>query len=260
MRASWNGYLRVGNLTLPVRLYSATKSVTPHFVRLHAKDYSPVTQVLKCQKDGAELHADDIIRAVQFEGKYIEISEKDIQKSGLGDKNITVRQFSESEAINPIYYDKPYYIVPGKGGELAYTILRQAFIKSRKVAVVTYMLYEKEHLAILRPLEGILLLQQLRFAEEIVPRRDIATPSLPQPAPGHVDTATKLMERYDSSFYIEDYRNEQLDRLNELIDRKAKSLPPKRQQQIAPKTTPEKDVMPTLRALLVEKPVELREA
>lgn len=260
MRASWNGYLRVGNLILPVRLYSAVQTIAPHFVRLHGKDHSPVTHVIKCQKDGEELRTDDIVRAVEVGGKYIEIDEKDLQKNGLGDKNITVRQFSESEAINPIYYDKPYYIVPGKGGELAYTILRQAFKKSHKIAVVTYMLYEKEHLGIIRTNEGTLLLQQLRFAEEIVPRGDIKTPSLPQPAPAHVDTATTLMERYDSAFYIEDYRNEQLDMLNELIDRKARSLPPKRQQQIAPKTTPEEDVMKMLRTLLADKPVELREA
>jgi len=259
MRASWNGYVRMGDLILPVRLYSAIRAVTPHFVRLHARDHSPITYVVKCQKDGEELKSEDIIRAVEIGGRYIEVSETDLQKSGLAEKNITVRQFSEPETINPMYYDKPYYIVPGKGGELAYTILRQAFVKSHKVAVVTYVLYEKEHLGIIHAHEGILILQQLRFAEQVVPRGEIQTPTLPQPAPAHIDTAAKLMERYDSSFYIEDYRNEQLDMLNELIDRKAKSLPPKKQQQIAPKTTPEEDVVPTLRSLLADKQAELHE-
>jgi DNA end-binding protein Ku len=219
----------------------------------------PVTQTVICQKDGKELHADDIIRAVETNGSYIEISEKDIQSSGE-DKNITVRQFSDASAIDSIYYDKPYYVVPGKGGELAYTVLRQAFIKSGKIAVVTYMLYEKEHLGVVRVHDGTLLLQQLRFSEEIVPRRDITTPSLPQPSPSNVDIATRLMDKYSSSFYVEDYRNEQLDRLNEVIERKAKGLPPKRQPQIAPKTTPEDEVIPKLKALLTESPVELREA
>lgn len=259
MRASWNGYLRLGDVIFPVRLYTGTKSVTPHLVRLHAEDLSPVTQTIVCQKDGEELHADDIIRAIEVDGKYIEITEKDLSISGATDKNITVRQFSEHSAIDSIYYDKPYYIVPGKGGELAYTIMRQALIKSNKVAIVTYMFYEKEHLGIVKEYEGVLLLQQLRFADEIVSRRDIETLSLPQPLPAHVDIASKLMDRHTSSFFIDDYRNDQLDSLKEIIDRKAKGLPPKRQPQIAPKTTPEDEVVEKLRALLVGNSAELRD-
>lgn len=260
MRASWSGYLRMGDVVFPVRLYSGIKSVAPHFVRLHAKDLSPLNQVLVCQKDGKALQADDIIRAVEVDGKYLEITEKDLITSGTDDKSITVRQFSEHSAIESVYYDKPYYIVPGKGGELAYTVMRQAFMKSNKVAIVTYMFYEKEHLGIVKAYDGILLLQQLRFAEEIVSRRNIETPSLPQPSPAHVDVASRLMDRYSSSFFVDDYRNEQLDSLNEIIARKAKGLPLKRQPQIAPKTTPEDEVIEKLRALLTGSPVELRDA
>jgi DNA end-binding protein Ku len=259
MRASWSGYVRVGDVLFPAKLFSGVKSVTPKYVRLHAKDHSPINQIITCQKDGEELRSGDIIRAVEIEGRYIEISETDIAVSGAASKNITVRQFSESSEIDPVYYDKPYYIVPGKGGELAYTIMRQAFIKSNKVAIVTYVFYEKEHLGIIRTVDGMLLLQQLRFAEELVQRRDIETPSLSQPLPADVDIAAKLMNRYSSSFFIDDYQNEQLSELNEIIERKAKGLPPKRQPQIASETTPEDEVVKKLEALLVGSPVELRD-
>jgi len=260
MRASWSGYVRVGDVMFPVKLFSGVRSVTPQYVRLHAKDHSPIAQIITCQKDGEQLESSDIIRAVEVNGKYIEISESDIEVSGAATKNITVRQFSEPSEIDPVYYDKPYYIIPGKGGELAYTIMRQAFIRSNKVAVVTYMFYEKEHLGIIRASDGMLLLQQLRFAEELVQRRDIDTPSLPQPLPADVGIAAKLMNRYSSSFFIDDYQNEQLSGLNEIIERKAKGLPPKRQPNVASETTPEDEVVKKFEALLEGNPAELRGA
>lgn len=148
--------------------------------------------------------------------------------------------------------------MPGKGGEIAYTLLRQAFIQTGKVAITTFTLYEKEHIGIVSVSDGVLLLQQLRFADEIVPRSEIKTPSLSQPSPDQVDVAVRLMERYSAPFYIEDYRNEQLDELNEMIDRRAKGLSVKRKPQIAPHTTPEEELVSTLRALLRHTSNELR--
>jgi DNA end-binding protein Ku len=257
MKASWNGYFRVGELTVPMRLYSGTQSVTPRFVLLHAKDHSPVTRVTKCKKDGEELNPGDIIKAVEQNGKYLEVNDTDIQIGSTADKVIIVRQFSDSGVVNPVYYEKPYYMVPGKGGEVAYTLLRQAFIKTNKVAITTFSLYEKEHIGIVSVSDGVLILQQLRFADEIVPRSEIKTPSLPQPSPEQVDVAIRLMERYSTPFYIEDYRNEQLDELNEIIDRRGQGLPLRHKPQIAPHTTPEEELMPKLRALLTHTSNEL---
>lgn len=258
MKASWSGYFRVGELTLPMRLYSGTQSISPRYVQLHAKDHAPIARVMKCKKDGEELRPDDIIKAVERDGKYLEIKETDIQASSGDDKSIIVRQFSDNDAIDAVYYERPYYMVPGKGGEPAYTLLRQAFVQTQKVAITTFTLYEKEHIGIVSVADGILMLQQLRFADEIVPRSTIKTPPLPQPSPDQVDAAVRLMERYSAPFYIEDYRNEQLDELNEVIDRRAKGLPMKRKRQIAPHTTPEEELVPKLRALLAHTSNELR--
>lgn len=258
MKASWIGYFRVGELTVPMRLYTGTQSIAPHFIQVHAKDHSPIMRVSKCKKDGQELHSGDIARAVEQDGKLIEIRDADMQVSGDADKSIIVRQFSDSGVVDPVYYEKPYYMVPGKGGEPAYTLLRQAFTQTKKVAIATFTMYEKEHIAIVSAVEGILMLQQLRFADEIVPRSAIKTPPLPQPSPDQVDAAVRLMERYSSPFYIEDYRNERLDELMEVIDRRAKGLPLKRKPQIAPQTTPENELVPKLRALLAHSSNELR--
>lgn len=249
MRASWNGYFKLADVVLPVRLYSAITSSLPSFIQVHGRDHAPVRRVTVCSKDGEELSADDIVRAVEHDGKMIELSESELTRSHGDDKSIIVRQFAEPDAIDPIYYDKPYYMVPGTGGELAYTVLRQAFQKAGKVALVTYMYYERARLGIVRHRDGMLILQQLHFADELVPRSKLKTPALPQPSPAQVNLAASLMDRYASNFYIDDYRNEQVDELNELIDRKAKGLAPKRRPRITPQTTPEDELTPALRAL-----------
>lgn len=94
------------------------------------------------------------------------------------------------------------------------------------------------------------MLHQLRFASEIVPRSEIKTPPLSKPTPVQIDLATQLMERYSAPLYIDDFRDEQLEHLSDVIERKVRGLPPKRQPRIAPDTTAEKDLTPTLTALL----------
>lgn len=254
MRASWSGYITLGNLAIPVRLYNAVRTLGPTFVQLHAKDHSPVSRTYICKKEGKEIAYRDVIRAVEHEGALVDITESEIKAALERTKNITVKQFSDPQTIDPVYYDKPHYMVPGKGGELAYTLLREAFVRAGKVAIATFTFYEKEHIGIIAAHDGILMLQQLRFAAELVPRIDIKTPSLPQPSPDQVDIAVRLIQRYSSPFYIEDYQNEQIQHLEELVARKAKGLRPKRTQRIAPHTTPEDKLIPTLKALLSEHP------
>lgn len=250
MKASWSGYLSLGDLKVPVQLYSAVRAGGQNFVQLHAFDHSPVGRPTICLKEGKEIPSSELIRAVKRDGEYIELSDADLEVHTGTEKMLTVRQFSDTSQIKSKYYDKPYYIVPSPGGELAYVLLRQAFVRAKKVAIATYVYYQKEHLGLVMVDDGILLLQQLRFASELMPRGEIKTVSLPQPLPAQVDVAVALMERYSTPFYVEDYRNEYDDRLQELVDRKAKGLGPKRHKAVAPKATKEEAVVPVLEELL----------
>lgn len=250
MKASWSGYLSLGDLKVPVQLYSALRPSVQSFVQLHALDHSPTGRLTICLKEGKEIPASEITRAVKRGDTYVELPDSEVELHGGTEKMITVKQFSDTSQIKPKYYDKPYYIVPGAGGELAYALLRQAFVKAKKVAVATYVYYQKEHLGLVTVEDGVLMLQQLRFASELIPQTEIKTASLPQPLPAQVDVAVALMERYSTPFYIGDYRNEHEDRIQELVDRKAKGLPPKRRKTIAPKATKEEAVVPVLEELL----------
>lgn len=258
MRASWKGYFRIGDIAVPVRLYGATRSVVPHFVQLHAKDHAPVQRMTVCMKDGEELSEGDIVRAVEYEGKYIVLDERDIERHAGFERDIVVRQITEMNMINPIYYDKPYYMTPDKGGEMAYAVLRRAFEKTDKVAIATFLFYGRERLVAISITDGLLYAQVLRFQEEIVPKSEIKVPALSQPSPSQIAVASRLLDQYSLPFHASDYRNQQADLLNELIERKAKGLPLKKNVRVAAGATPEREVIEKMEQMLAEGPLALQ--
>jgi len=258
MRASWKGYFRVGDVMLPVKLYAATRSIGPHFIQLHAIDHSPVTRVTVCLQDGEEINEDDIVRAAEYDGKYIELSEKELERSTGFERNIVIRQFTDRADINLIYYDSPYYLAPDQGGELTYAILRRAFERTNKVAIATFLFYGRERLALVSLQDEIIIVQTLRFYDEILPGSDIKLPAIPQPSPAQISIASSLMERYSAPFYARDYRNQQQDLIREVIEAKAKGLPVKKRESIAPETTPASQVSAKMKSMLGEDPKALR--
>ena len=258
MRASWKGYFRIGDVMMPVKLHAATRTVGPHFIQLHAADHSPVTRLTVCLQDGEELSEDDIVRAAEYEGTYVELSDKELERSTEFERNIVIRQFTDRAAIDPIYYDSPYYLAPDKGGELTYAILRRAFERTDKVAIATFLFYGRERLAVVSLQGEVIMIQVLRFYDEIVPWSDILTPALPQPSPAQISIASRLMEQYNAPFYARDYRNQQLDATYELIEAKAKGLPLKKRTKIAAETTPENEVTTKMKSMLGEDPKALR--
>lgn len=250
MRASWKGYFRIGDLTMPVRLYSATRSISPNFVQLDTKDHLPVKRVTVSAKDGKKLNEDDIVRAIEHEGRFIELSEQEIARHAGFERDIVVQQITDPQTIDPIYYDSPYYLVPDRGGELIYSIQRRAFEKTGLAAIITMLFYGRERLGVVTPVDGLLRLQTLRFDEEIISIGEIDKPALPRPSPTQVSVASELLERHNLPFHASDYHNQQLNLLSEMVDRKSKGLPLKRHQIIASDTTPEKEVVEKMRRML----------
>lgn len=257
MRASWKGYFRIGDVVMPVRMYAATRSMNLRFVQLDAKTHSPVQHVTVSASDGRELTDDEIIRAVDYEGTLVELSENEIEHSSGFERDIVVRQITDMGAIEPIYYSTPYYLVPDKGGELMYAVLRQAFEKTGKVAIATLLFYGRERLAMITPREGVLHLQTLRFHDEIVPQTTLRMPALPQPAPGQVALASRVLEHYRMPFYASDYRNKQTDLLRELVERKVRGLPLKKRTYIASNATPEDQITGRMEKMLDDDPQTL---
>lgn len=251
-RAAWQGYITLGQLGVPVRLYSATQAVRPRFVQLHEKDSSLVERVLQCREEHREIPSSEVIRAVEHApGRYIALTDRELEQTAARQmKAIDVKQFCDVTSIPPMYFEKPYYVSPSRGGERAYALIREVFARTGKIAVAQFAIYNQEHIAALMVEGDLLILNQLRFAAEIVPRDQVKTPPLPKPSPSEVNTLTNVAKRFSGPFYAHDYHDEYAEHLNRLIERKAKGLPAPRAERPVPRATPEKEIESTLRDAL----------
>lgn len=253
MRAAWQGYIALGQLGIPVRLYAATQSIRPRFVQLHETDGSPVERELKCRAEDRAIDPGEVIRAVEYEpGRYIALTDRELATTSEAVKTISIQQFCEPHAIPAIHHDKAYYVVPTRGGERAYALLREVLARRAVAAIAQFVIYTKEHIAALGVHGDMLLLYQLRYAAEIVPRSSVKVPALPKPSPSEVDALGAVVDRLNGPFYINDYHDEHAERVQELIERKAKGLSAPRRESVAPHATPEDDIASTLRAMLGE--------
>ncbi len=173
--AAWQGYLTLGRLGIPVRLYTAIQSIRPRFVQLHEADGSPVERELHCQIKHRKIDASEVVRGIEYEpGRYITFTDDELTTSkNLSSKAISILQFCEPEAIPTLYFDKPFYIVPSKGGERAYALMREVLDRQHKVAVAHFVIYAHEHIAVLGVQGDVIVLQQLHFAAKIIPRNTL---------------------------------------------------------------------------------------
>lgn len=251
-RAIWQGYITLGQLGIPVRLYAATQSIRPRFVQLHEKDGSPVERVLMCHDEHREIRVSDTIRAVPVEGdRYIPLTDRELEQTTDGTiKAIDIQHFTDVTDIAPMYFEKPFYVSPSRGGERAYALMREVFTRTSKMAIAQFTIYTQEHIAALMVEGDMLLLQQLRYTAGIVPRANIKTPPLPKPLPAEAEAMQKVVERFSGPVFIQDYHDSYAERINELVERKTKGLPPPRKEQAAPHATPETDIEATLRDTL----------
>lgn len=253
-RASWQGYITLGQLGIPVRLYGATQTAEPRFVLLHEKDGSPIERPYRCALEKHDIPYGEIIRAVEYEpGRYITLSDHELEQTVAQPiKSIAIQQFARADVIPPIHYEKPYYVVPTKGGERAYALLREVFARSHYIAIAQFTQHTHEHMGALGLHGDMLMLHQLRFAGEIVPRSHIKTPALPKPSPSEIEALTAVIERFSGPFYVEDYHDEYAEHIQELVERKRRGLKAPRRERSTPHATPERNIIPALQRALEE--------
>jgi DNA end-binding protein Ku len=256
MKASWSGYITLGQIGFPVQLYRGEKPGRLRLSQLYKKDLSPIELVTFSRTEGKPIDKSQVVKGVKQEnGGYVVLSEFDLaQASPVGSKAIAITQFSDQAEIDPIYYEKPYYIVPTKGGERAYALIREVLFRTKKAAIARFVLRAKEHIAAIRPYRDILVLQQLRFTGELVPRSDINTPPLEKPSLAELEAGMELVNRMSGPFFAEDYHDEQAEQLKELVERKAKGLPARKKSSEKPPATDDSNLVEDIRKSLKEPP------
>lgn len=252
MKALWKGWLSFGLINIPVNLYSGTSEKELRFHLLHKKDLSQVRYARICSKDGHELSWEEIVKGYELEnGAKVVLTEGDFEKANLKRvKSIEVLDFVDEREIDTVFYEKPYFLEPQKGAAKAYLLLRAALLESDKVGVVKFVLHNREHLGVIKPYKEILVLNQLRFANEL------RSPSLEVPKAAlskkEIGMATKLIDQLTVKFNPKHYKDEYRDELLEVIKRKArgKTLHAKGK---APIKTPRADFVKVLSASLKKK-------
>src|SRR5256885_9637524 len=170
MRAIWKGNISFALVSIPISLFSATRRNDLLFHYLHKKDMSPVSYKRFCDTEDVEVLWEDITKGYEYEkGQYVEITDEDLEKADVElTKTIQIQEFVQEDEIDPLYFDKPYYLEPQKGGERAYALMRDALAESRKVGVAKVVLKSREHLAAVKSVGDMMTLQTMRFAHEIV--------------------------------------------------------------------------------------------
>lgn len=252
MRSIWTGAIGFGLVNIPVKLYSAVQQSDLDLDMLDKKDHSNIKFKRVNEKTGKEVPWANIVRAYNYEGQYVVLDDEDFKKaSPEKTKMIEIAEFVEEAEVNSMYYETPYYLEPQKGGEKAYVLLRDALKKTGKTGLSTFVLRTKESLGLIKPSDNVLILQKIRYEEEIRASEELKI-SDAAPKPAELKMAITLIDQLTGKFDISKYKDTYSTELMKLIEAKAKGKKlPAPSMKVVHSTS--KDLMEQLKASLETK-------
>jgi DNA end-binding protein Ku len=222
MRSLWTGAIGFGLVNIPVKLYSAVQQSDLDLDMLDKKDHSNIRFQRVNEKTGKEVAWQNIVRAYNYEGHYVVLSDEDFKKaSPEKSKMIEITEFVEESEVDTMYYETPYYLEPQKSGEKAHVLLRDALKKTGKTGLANFVLRTKESLALIKASDNVLILQKIRYEQEI---RDSSGLNIPttDSKPAELKMATTLIDQLTSKFDISKYKDTYSEQLMKVIEAKAK--------------------------------------
>jgi DNA end-binding protein Ku len=250
-RAIWSGSISFGLVNVPVRMYSAISEHKLHFHYLHSKDDSRIGYEKVCKKEGKPVPDDEIVKAFEYsKGEYVYMTDEDFAAAEAeeGFKTIDIRDFVPYEEIDPIFFERTYYLGPGDGADKVYALLRQAMEDAGLAAIAKYVMRDKQHLGCLRVRERVITLEKMYFADEIRPVDEIK-PKATRVSKQEAGMARELVESLSGSFNPRKYKDTYRDALCEVIKRKRKGKDVHVEPEVEePERVP--DLMEALRASL----------
>lgn len=224
MRPIWTGAIGFGLVNIPVKMYSATQESTLDFDMLDKKDLSNIRFMRVNEKTGKEVAWGNIVKGYMLNDKYVVLDDQDFEAAAAEKtKTIAIEEFVELDTIDASYYETPYYLAPEKQGVRAYALLREALHKTGKAGIATFVMRSKESLAILRAAGEVIVLNRLRFAEEIRDTGDLSLPVKTTVKPAELKMAISLIDQLTGKFDIEQYKDTYTGKLMKLIRQKARS-------------------------------------
>jgi DNA end-binding protein Ku len=252
MRAIWTGTIGFGLVNIPIKLFSAVEESSLDLDMLDKKDHANIKFKRVNENTGKEVAWDNIVRGYNMDGKYIVLDDKDFEQAmPEKTKMIEISAFVDESEIESMLYEMPYYLAPEKQGNRAYALLSTALTKSKKAGLGSFVLRNKEHLCLIKASGHLLILQRLRFNQEIRKADDLDVPSI-APKPAELKMALSLIDQLSGPFDIDAYKDTYSAKLMKVIKAKAagKKTEPTPLKLVHSKT---RDLMEQLKASLETK-------
>ncbi|HEV2262164.1 MAG TPA: Ku protein [Candidatus Rubrimentiphilum sp.] len=246
--AIWSGSINFGLVTIPVKLFTAVRANELSFNMLHAKDEGRIRYERICTVENKPVPWDEIVKGYEYEkGEYVIITDEDFKRvNPEATQSVDILEFVELEKINPMYFDKPYYLEPTKQGRHAYALLREALERANRVAIARVVIRTKETIAAVKPLGDALVLELMHWADELIEQSDFDLPAeskMPEP---EMKMAKMLIDSMSvDEFEPEKFTNTYHDEMLAMIEARAagKELPKPKKAPARPKVVNLMDVL-----------------
>jgi DNA end-binding protein Ku len=224
-RAIWKGSISFGLVNIPIALYPATRREEFKFRLLRKSDLSTVSYKRVAEKDGKEVPWDQIVKGYEYEkGKYVVLKDEDFERVDLeATQTVDIQDFVDQEEIDPIFFHKPYYLEPQKGGDKAYALLRDALKDSNKVGIAKVVIKTRQYLAGVKPEDGVLVLELMHFADELADPGKLHVPKKTEVGKREMNMAKSLIDSMSSKWNPEKYRDDYREALMEVIEEKVET-------------------------------------
>ncbi len=240
-RAIWSGSISFGLVNIPVRMFSAVAEHKLHFKLVHRADDAPIGYEKICKKEGKPVPDDEIVKAYEVsKGKLVHVDDEDFEAAQVeGSHTFDITDFVPVEEIDPIYFERSYYLAPQESAEKVYTLLVRAMEDAGLVALGTFVMRDREYLGCLRIRDGLITLERMHFADEIRPADELR-PSRARVNKKELEMAASLIDRFKGSFDPSKYEDTYTDRLLDAVKRK------QRGEEVHVAAEPEPDEAPDL--------------
>jgi DNA end-binding protein Ku len=222
-RSLWTGSISFGLVSVPVRIYSAIEEHTLHFNFVHAPDGSRIGYEKVCKAEDKPVPDDEIVKAFEYEkGEWVYMTDADFEAAAAENhRTIDIRAFVPFEDVDPIYFERTYYLGPAQDGERVYALLARAMADSGLAGVAKWVMRDRQNLGLLRVRDGVITVERMHFADEIRSTEGLASKEA-EVDKHELEMAARLIEQYKGEFRPEDYRDTYRDALCEIIEAKRK--------------------------------------
>ena len=253
-RAIWKGSISFGLVNIPIALYPATRREELKFRLLRKSDLSPVNYKRVAEKDGKEVAWDQIVKGYEYEkGKYVVLKDEDFERVDLeATQTVDIQDFVDQGEIDPMFFYKPYFLEPQKGGDKAYALLRDALKDSNKVGIAKVVVKTRQYLAGVKPEDGALVLELMHFADELADPEKLHVPKKTEVGKREMNMAKSLIDSMSSKWEPEKYKDDYREALMEVIEEKVEAGGKEIEEKLrkAPKPTKVIDLVSVLQKSL----------